>query len=100
MHTVVSLPNLKQRQVDHTCDLMIEQTYLATGDSFYKSQLARDVPPFRPPFFTSGTPSGWVFKCQTYSCWVSIFRFEPLSFGNICEIFIFNHSFGAIFVKI
>ena len=43
-------------------------------------------PLFRPPFFTSGTPSGWVFKCKKYSCWISFFHFEPLSSGNIYEI--------------
>ena len=52
------------------------------------------------PLFTPGTPYGWVFKCQTYSCWVSFFPFEPPSLGNICEIFIFSHSFGVIFVNI
>ena len=63
-------------------------------------RVSRDVSPFRPPFFTSGTPSGWVFRCQTYSCWASFFHFEPISLGNICEIFIFSHSFWVIFVKI
>ena len=27
-----------------------------------------------------------------YSCWVSFFRFEPLSLSNICEFFIFSRS--------
>ena len=63
-------------------------------------RVSRDVPPYRPPFFTSGTPSGWVFKCQNYSCWVSFFRFNPLPLGYISEIFIFNHFWVVIFVKI
>ena len=46
----------------------------------------RDVPPFRPLLFTSGTPYGWVFRCQTYSCWVSFF-------------FILSHSLWVIFVQ-
>ena len=54
-----------------------------------------------PLLFTSGSLSGWVFKCQTYSCWaLFFFHVEPLSLGNICEIFIFSHSFGVIFVEI
>ena len=48
------------------------------------------MPPFRPPF-----PSRWVFKCQTYSCWVSFFCFESLSLDYICEIFKFSRSFWA-----
>ena len=58
-------------------------------------RVSRDVPPLRPPFFTSGTPSVWVFRCQTYS----IFHFEPLSLGNICEIFIFSRFFGSFLWK-
>ena len=30
----------------------------------------------------------------------ALFHFEPLSLGNICEIFIFSRSFCVIFVKI
>ena len=62
-------------------------------------RVSRDVPPFRHPFSHEvhpGTPSGWVFNCQTYSCWVSYFRFEPLYLGNIFEIFKFNHFFGVL----
>ena len=39
-------------------------------------RVSRDVPPFIPPFFTTGTHSGWVFKCQKYSCCVSFFSFR------------------------
>ena len=63
-------------------------------------RVRKDVPPLGSPFLTSGTPSGWVFECQTYSCWVSYFHFEPLPMGNICKIFKFNHSFGVICVQI
>ena len=61
--------------------------------------VSRDMPPFRPPFFTSGTPSDWVFKCQTYSCWVSLFHFEPLFWGNTCEIFVLSQLFGSFLWK-
>ena len=61
--------------------------YLGVGVGGTPSvRVSRDVPPFRPPFFTSGTPSGWVFKCQTYSCWVSYF-------------FVLSYSPRPIYVK-
>ena len=28
-------------------------------------RVSKDKPPFRPPFFISGTSSGWVLKCHT-----------------------------------
>ena len=71
-------------------------TFLTRGGT-PSVRVSRNVPSFRPPFFTSGTPSGWVFKCQTYSCWVSFFRFESLSLGNICEIFKFKPLFWGYF---
>ena len=56
--------------------------------------------PFRPPFFTSGTPSGWVFKCQTYSCWVLLFHFESLPSGKfLWNLHIWPLSFGPFLVK-
>ena len=56
--------------------------------------------PFRPPFFTSGTPSGWVFKCQTYSCWVLLFHFESLPLGKfLWNLHIWPLSFGPFLVK-
>ena len=67
--------------------------------SCHSVRVSRGVPPFRPHFFTSGTPCGWVYKCQKYSCWVSVFRFEPFSLSNICEIFIFSHPFRVIFCE-
>ena len=64
------------------------------------ARVSKDVPPFRPPFVTSGTPYGWVFKCQIYSCWVILFHLESLSLGEICKIFISSHSLWVIFVKV
>ena len=60
------------------------ETSLVIAQWLEPVRVSRDVPPFRPPFFTSGTPSGWVYRCKKYSYWVSFFHFEPLSLGNIC----------------
>ena len=53
------------------------------GHSFCQSQ--KGCAALYTPFVTSRTPSGWVFKCQTYSCWVSFFYL--------------SHSLWIIFVK-
>ena len=39
-------------------------------------RVSRDVPPFRPPFFTSGTPSGWVYRCKNTPIGYHFFKIE------------------------
>ena len=63
-------------------------------------KVIKDVPPFKHPFFTPGTPSRWVFKSQTYSCWLFFFHLEQLSLGEICEFFhIWPLSLGSLLWK-
>ena len=59
------------------------------------SESVRKCHPLDPLF----KPSDSVFKCQTYSCWVLLFRFEPHSLGNIREIFISSHSLWVLLWK-
>ena len=60
-------------------------------------RVTRDVPPFRPLFFTADTPSGWVYRCQKYSC--CGYHFFVLIPSRWVIFVKFSHSFWVIFVK-
>ena len=55
----------------------------------------RDVSPFRPLFSTQVHPLAGSSNVKHTPVGYQFFRFEPLSLGNICEIFKFNNLFGV-----
>ena len=66
-------------------------------------RVSKDVPSFRHPFFTSGTPSSWVFICHTlvgYNFFIWSHSFCPGSFWVIFVKFSYLATLWVIFVKI